>query len=140
LIFEDVRSDPRYRELTENNAMQRMGDRFIALFPIKAKEKFLGTINCIGKEPRKLTPEEVRLISSMADQIGVAVENINLFNEIRNKTRELELSNSELREALEQQTVKPRMRRFLCGSKVIYFERSRTMDRSQEAHSGLRRL
>jgi GAF domain len=82
LIFEDVRSDPRYRQMTENNAMQRMGDCFIAIFPIKAKEKFLGTINCINKEPRKLTTAEIRLINSMADPIGVAVENISLFEEV----------------------------------------------------------
>ena len=104
LIFEDVRSDPRYRQMTENNAMQRMGDCFIAIFPIKAKEKFLGTINCINTEPRKLTTGEIRLINSMADQIGVAVENINLFEEVENKTKDLETSNAELREALEHQT------------------------------------
>src|SRR5262245_63871438 len=40
----------------------------------------------------------------MCDQIGIAVENINLFEEVRNKTAELESSNSELREALEHQT------------------------------------
>src|SRR5206468_6754122 len=98
------RSDPRYRQMTENNAMQRMGDCFIAIFPIKAKEKFLGTINCINTEPRKLTTGEIRLINSMADQIGVAVENINLFEEVENKTKDLETSNAELREALEHQT------------------------------------
>jgi GAF domain-containing protein len=104
LIFKDVRSDPRYQQMTENNAMQRMGDCFIAIFPIKAKEKFLGTINCINTEPRKLTTGEIRLINSMADQIGVAVENINLFEEVKNKTNDLETSNAELREALEHQT------------------------------------
>jgi signal transduction histidine kinase len=104
LIFEDVRSDSRYQQMTENNAMQRMGDRFIAIFPIKAKEKFLGTINCINTEPRKLTIGEIRLINSMADQIGVAVENISLFEEVENKTKDLETSNAELREALEHQT------------------------------------
>jgi GAF domain-containing protein len=104
LIFEDVRSDPRYRQMTENNAMQRMGDCFIAIFPIKAKEKFLGSINCINTEPRKLTTGEIRLINSMADQIGVAVNNINLFEEVENKTTALETSNAALREALEHQT------------------------------------
>ena len=104
LIFEDVRSDPQYRQLTQNNSMQQMGACFIAIFPIKSKEQFLGTINCIGKEPRRLTAEEVRLITSMCDQIGVAVDNINLFEEVKNKTTELEGSNAELREALEQQT------------------------------------
>ena len=90
--------------MTENNAMQRMGDCFIAIFPIKAKEKFLGTINCINTEPRKLTTGEIRLINSMADQIGVAANNINLFEEVENKTTALETSNAELREALEHQT------------------------------------
>ena len=104
LIFEDVRSDPQYRQLTQNNSMQQMGACFIAIFPIKSKERFLGTINCIGKEPRRLSAEEVRLITSMCDQIGVAVDNINLFEEVKNKTTELEGSNAELREALEHQT------------------------------------
>ena len=104
IIFEDVRSDPRYRELSQTNSMQQLGACFFALFPIKAKERFLGTINFIGKEPRRLKPEEVRLITSMADQIGVAVENINLFEEVKNKTKNLESSNAELREALEHQT------------------------------------
>ena len=84
--------------------MQQLGACFFALFPIKAKDRFLGIISCIGKEPRKLTPDEVRLIGSMCDQIGVALDNINLFEEVRNKTAELETSNSEIREALEQQT------------------------------------
>ena len=90
--------------MTENNAMQRMRACFIAIFPIKSKEKFLGTINFINTEPRKLTTGKIRLINSMADQIGVAVENINLFEEVKNKTMDLETSNAELREALEHQT------------------------------------
>jgi two-component system, NtrC family, sensor kinase len=116
MIFEDVRSDPRYRELSQTNSMQQLGACFFALFPIKAKEKFLGTINCIGKEPRRLKPEEVRLITSMADQIGVAVENINLFDEVRNKTAELESSNSDLRETLEQQTATSEILRVIASS------------------------
>ena len=76
----------------------------------------MGTINCIGKKPRKLIAEEVRLINSMCDQIGVAVENINLFEEVRSKTAELEYSNSELREALEQQTATSEILRVIASS------------------------
>jgi GAF domain-containing protein len=104
ILFENVKTDPRYYELSQSRTSQQRDHCFLALFPIKAKERFLGTITCDGKPPRKLTPEEVRLINSMCDQIGVAVENINLFDEVRDKTQELERSNSELREALEQQT------------------------------------
>ena len=40
----------------------------------------------------------------MSEQVGVAVENINLYEDLKGKTEELESSNSQLREALEQQT------------------------------------
>ena len=79
VIFENVKTDPRYHELSQTRATQQRDFCFFAIFPIKSKEQFFGTINCIGKKPRKLIAEEVRLISSMCDQIGVAVENINLF-------------------------------------------------------------
>src|SRR5215475_5604444 len=104
ILFENVQTDPRYQELSQTKAAQQRDYCFFAIFPIKSKQRFLGTINCIGKQPRQLIAEEIRLIRSMCDQIGVAVENINLFEEVRNKTAELESSNSELREALEHQT------------------------------------
>ena len=104
IIFEDVRSDSRYRQMSQSNSMEQLGTCFFALFPIKSKQRFLGTINCIGKEARHLSSDEVSLITSMADQIGVALENLSLFEEVKNKTKELERSNAELREALEHQT------------------------------------
>ena len=108
-------TDPRYQELSQSRSSQR-DYCFFGIFPIKAKERFVGTISCLGKLPRRLTPEEVRLINSMCDQIGVAVENINLFEEVRNKTAELESSNAELREALEQQTATSEILRVIASS------------------------
>ncbi len=116
IIFENVKTDPRYQELSQTKATQQRDHCFFALFPIKAKERFLGTITCLGKEPRKLIAEEVRLINSMCDQIGVAVENINLFEQVKSKTAELESSNSELREALEQQTATSEVLRVIASS------------------------
>ena len=116
IIFENVKTDSRYQELSQTKATQQRDHCFFALFPIKAKERFLGTITCLGKEPRKLIAEEVRLINSMCDQIGVAVENINLFEQVRSKTAELESSNSELREALEQQTATSDVLRVISSS------------------------
>jgi two-component system, NtrC family, sensor kinase len=103
IIFENIKTDPRYQELSQSRSSQR-DYCFFGTFPIKAKKRFVGTISCVGKQSRRLTTAEIRLINSMCDQIGVAVDNINLFEEVRNKTAELESSNSELREALEQQT------------------------------------
>jgi signal transduction histidine kinase len=116
IIFENIKSDSRYQQLSQTKDTQRRDHCFFAIFPIKAKERFLGTISCNGKEPRKLVAEEVRLIMSMCDQIGVAVENIKLFDEVRDKTTELERSNSDLREALEQQTATSEVLGVIAGS------------------------
>jgi signal transduction histidine kinase len=50
----------------------------------------VGTILCNGKEPRRLTTVEIQLITSMASQIGVAVENARLYSETKQKSVELE--------------------------------------------------
>ena len=104
LIFEDVQDDTRYAELSHSNAAKGIGYRFFAAVPIKVKGKSLGVIACNGRLARRLTEQELRLLSSMADQIGPAIDNINLFAELREKTAALETSNHELVEALEQQT------------------------------------
>jgi GAF domain-containing protein len=104
ILFENVKTDPRYEQLSLSKSARDRDYSFFAIFPIKTKGKFVGTINCLGKLPRKISSQEIRLITSMSDQIGVAVENINLYAELKGKTAELERFNSQLREALEQQT------------------------------------
>ncbi|MGH7773070.1 MAG: GAF domain-containing protein [Candidatus Binatia bacterium] len=91
LIFHDIERDPRYRELSQSKNTQQTGFRFFAAFPIKAKIKPVGTIVCNSRTPRYLTPEECRLISSMADQIGVAVEKARLFEETTTRAKELSI-------------------------------------------------
>jgi signal transduction histidine kinase len=99
MIFEDVRCDPRYRELSRTKITQNGGFSFFAAFPLKAKLRTLGLVLCKSQMPRRLSPEEIRLLTSMIAQIGVAVENANLFEEAKRKTLELEGLNRELQEA-----------------------------------------
>jgi len=116
IVFEDVNTDPRYQALSQTRGSRDAGFSFFAVFPIKAKGNFAGLIVCVGELPRKFAPEEMRLIGSMSDQIGVALHNIDLFDEVRHKTAELETSNSELREALEQQTATSEVLRVIATS------------------------
>jgi len=104
MVFENIDIDPRYQELSYSKGTKTAGFTFFAIFPITAKLRFVGTILLLGKEPRKLSHDEIQLITSMSEQIGIAVENMRLFEEVKNKTIELERSNTELRETLEQQT------------------------------------
>ena len=90
LVFEDILTDPRYLELSHTRSLRKSSFSFFAAFPIKAKEKCLGTIIFVGQNPRQLTTEERRLLTSMVDQIGIAVENATLFEET--VARSLELS------------------------------------------------
>ncbi len=99
MIFEDLVNDPRYRELSTTKNTQTTGFRFLAVFPIKTKRGSVGTILCNGRAVRRLTPGEIQLISSMAGQIGVAVENAKLFSETRQKSLELANANRQLQEA-----------------------------------------
>jgi signal transduction histidine kinase len=99
MIFEDIQADPRYPEWTRSEASKKVGYRFFAVFPIKSKGRCLGCIVCNGHEPRKLTVEEIRLIESMTDQLGVAIDNISLFEELKEKTAQLQIANIELSEA-----------------------------------------
>jgi len=89
LIFEDALTDPRYLELSRTRATKKGGFSFFAVFPIKAKEGCFGVLLLVGKHPRKLALEETRLLNSMAEQIGVAVENATLFQETVARAKEL---------------------------------------------------
>jgi signal transduction histidine kinase/HAMP domain-containing protein len=116
IIFEDVQNGSRYAELSHSKGSKKFGYRFFAAIPINAKGKSIGAIACNGRLPRQLTEQEIRLMSSMADQIGPAIDNINLFEELREKTAALENTNHELVESLEQQTEIAKVLRVMASS------------------------
>ncbi|HEX2386585.1 MAG TPA: GAF domain-containing sensor histidine kinase, partial [Candidatus Binatia bacterium] len=96
MIFEDLRNDPRYHALSSSKNTSQTGNAFLAIFPIMAKFKTVGTILCNGREPRRLTAGEIQLITSMAGQIGVAMENARLYSETKHKSVELESANRDM--------------------------------------------
>jgi signal transduction histidine kinase len=89
LIIEDVLTDPRYAALSQSRSAVKAGTRFAALLPIKTKLKTWGTIVCVGEHPRKLKPNEVSLLESMTNQIGIAVENSSLYQQTAARAEEL---------------------------------------------------
>jgi signal transduction histidine kinase len=50
--------------------------------PMRAKGQVVGVLSVIGTEGRQFSAEEVALLASIADQIGVAVENARLFERV----------------------------------------------------------
>lgn len=99
MIFEDLQNDPRYRQLSHTKSNQEAELRFLAVFPIKAKASCVGILRCVGRESRHLSANEIQLLTSMTNQIGVAVENSNLFADVSDKSTALQQANHELQEA-----------------------------------------
>jgi len=99
LVFEDVRNDSRYREISSRSQVTSLGFVTAAGFPIKVKEKVIGVLHVAHQTRRPFASDELQLIESLAQEIGVAVENARLFEQVSQKTAELEETNRELRHA-----------------------------------------
>jgi signal transduction histidine kinase len=89
LIVEDILTDPRYAEMSQTKAVRNAGTRFAAFVPIKTKLKTWGGMVCVGEHPRKLQPNEARLLESMTNQIASAVENSSLYQQTAARAEEL---------------------------------------------------
>src|SRR5688500_5746753 len=99
LVFEDVQNDLGYKQLSPRNMVSSMGFASSAAFPIKTKEEVIGVLHLATKEKRHFAPDELQLIESIAQEIGVAAENARLFEQVNQKTAELGQMNQELQEA-----------------------------------------
>jgi signal transduction histidine kinase len=99
LVFEDVQTDGGYSKLSSTGKVQSLGFTTAAGFPIRAKEKIIGTLHVVNKKKRQFAPEELQLIESIAQEIGVAVDNARLFDEVNQKSAELVKLNQQLESA-----------------------------------------
>src|SRR5207247_10270163 len=64
----------------------------------------IGAITVWHADVGPFTQKHVALLQTFADQAVIAIENARLFQELKHRTAELETSNMQLTEALEQQT------------------------------------
>lgn len=51
----------------------------VVSIPLQIKEKVLGVMNLCSRSPRELTIEEVDMLASIGKQVGVAIENAQLY-------------------------------------------------------------
>jgi signal transduction histidine kinase len=99
LVFEDIQNDLEYKQLSSKNMVGSLGFSSGAGFPIKAKHVVIGVLHLASKAKRHFAPDELQLIESIAQEIGVAAENARLFEQVNQKTAELGQMNQELEDA-----------------------------------------
>lgn len=78
-ISADVRKDPTFR----NRTMEREGVISAAYIPIVSKTKcVLGTLVVGSRKRRKFSKEKINLLQAFGSQLGMALENAQLYDEV----------------------------------------------------------
>ncbi len=83
---------------------QRTGARTILCTPLLREGTPIGVITIRRTAVRPFTDKQITLLKIFADQAVIAIENVRLFQELKQRTAQLETSNGQLTEALEHQT------------------------------------
>jgi GAF domain-containing protein/anti-sigma regulatory factor (Ser/Thr protein kinase) len=98
-------------------ASQRViGHRTTLATPLLREGVPLGAILIRRMEVRPFSERQIRLLETFADQAAIAIENARLFEEVQAKNRDLTEANSQLSDALEQQTATSKILRVISGS------------------------
>lgn len=80
VLLEDISADPRvaYPDLVTTEGLKA----YISV-PLRAKDKVLGVINVASHTPRRFTKNDMHLLHSIGDQLGVAIEQARLYERLR---------------------------------------------------------
>src|SRR5262249_19543345 len=94
---------PDARAQTEFPVLGSSGSaRTFLVVPLRQQGEFIGTLAARRTEARPFTPPQIKLIETFADQAVIAIENVRLFQE--------------LKESLEQQTATSEILAVIAGS------------------------
>jgi signal transduction histidine kinase len=86
MLVRNASADPRLTRDVVKDAELRSA----AIFPLSSKGKVLGTFFTIAHTDRTFSEQDIQLLSSIGNQIGVAVENARLYDQAQQRMRELE--------------------------------------------------
>jgi len=92
----DVLADPEY---TFMEARRFTDYRTVLAVPMLRESAPIGVIVMTRKEPRPFTDKQIELATTFADQAAIAIGNVQLFDEVQARTRELAQSLEDLRAA-----------------------------------------
>ena len=99
--FRGDRPDDRYTARARGAALD-MGLRSWCAVPLKIGQEVMGVMTVGTRSERNFSERDVFLLSSIAGQLAVLIENYSLYDRMKEKAEELYLSKEELRENLQQ--------------------------------------
>jgi nitrate/nitrite-specific signal transduction histidine kinase len=78
LLIDDLAQDPR---VIHTDAAEHVRGRSYVGVPMCIKNRVLGVLSVVSERGHFFEPEEVELLTTIADQVGVAVENARLYEQ-----------------------------------------------------------
>jgi len=85
----DVLADPEY---AYREVQQKVGFRTVLGVPLLREGHPIGAVVLMRSAVRPFTDKQIDLVTTFADQAGIAIENVRLFDEIQDKSRQLEVA------------------------------------------------
>ncbi len=82
----DIEADPEYT----HPGRQMGGFRTLIGVPMVRDDVPVGVLTLMRKDVQPFTEKQIKLVSTFADQAAIAIENVRLFDEIQEKSRQLE--------------------------------------------------
>lgn len=96
-----VRHDlEKEREFSTEHRLFAEGFRSLIIAPLAARGRVVGTLNLLSLKPGQYTDLDAEFIPAVATQVGLAVENMNSYEEIAALKARLEAENVYLREEI----------------------------------------
>jgi len=93
LVFEQPCIEEHVQACTGLRTMKKEGIESFVQVPVRAEGDVLGIIQLASRTPRRFNNEEVRLLETIGNQMGIAVQRAQLYEETRRQAGELEKAN-----------------------------------------------
>ena len=85
VVLNEARTDPLFQDQESHGGVLEA----IAGFPLKRADRVLGVFNVAFLQPHRFDQEELRVLTLLADQAAIAVDNARLYEETTQRLREL---------------------------------------------------
>jgi PAS domain S-box-containing protein len=115
-IGTDIRKDPMFQART----MEKEGVISLAMVPIVSKQRAMGFIAVGSKKFHKFTKREVRLLVAFSSQLGSALENAQLYDEVNKEKAYIENLVDNAGDAIISTDVGDRILTWNHGAEVIF--------------------
>ncbi len=97
-LFHDVATDERLDPNLRSLLMDRLGMRCFFVFPFVVSGQWWGFISSQASQPIYLSEEEIRQVSSLADQAATVVQTLRLFEQANVRAEQLAILNEMARD------------------------------------------